>query len=322
MLKNSKHIIIFVLAIATILLLVLTSLAASKSSSQIDKKNKSTSVHTDKNVDFGICLFSTSVTSTFDSYVDTLLVNGFTILRVDIPNYQDTVWMDRSKAAVIRAIARGVKVIWGVSSNPGSNPAYTITSSNWPNYKQAILDAARWAQDNGVYEFQIGNEEEYHNDNTTLTDTQLITNLKSVATEVKAIFTRGNISYSCLDTNVIQSAWISAGKGDIDILASNIYKGGSEDSYDTSYQIRINNLINAFGVNGTYLTEFGPSYTSLAHYSTDETTQAAALTEMISYINTSGMTRAIFYDYADDDFGAMYENGTYRKLWESLTSVY
>ena len=65
------------------------------------------------------------------------------------------------------------------------------------DFRQAILVAAQWAQDNGVFEFQIGNEEELHVDGTTMTAAQIRANLRDVATEVKAIFTNGNVSYSC-----------------------------------------------------------------------------------------------------------------------------
>jgi hypothetical protein len=201
----------------------------------------------------GMGLFSTENTSEFDGYVDILLANGFTELRIDIPGYQNTVRLEQSKAAVIKTIAKGAKVIWGVCSG-----ATIITAENWADFRQAILDAAQWAQDNGVFEFQLGNEEESHNDNTTLTDAQLRTNLKSVATEVQAIFTRGNVSYSCSGDSTVIDSWITIDKGNIDILAANIYRGG-EDYYNDGWKTSITNLVNAFGVDGTYLTEFGPS---------------------------------------------------------------
>jgi hypothetical protein len=260
----------------------------------------------------GMGLFSTYNTSEFDGYVGILLANGFTELRIDIPGYQNTVWLEQSKAAVIRAVAKGAKVIWGVSSNNGADPDNTITSTTWLDYRAAILDAAQWAQDNGVYEFQLGNEEEYHNDDTTLTDAQLIANLKSVATDVQAIFTNGNVSYSCWGGSI--DDWITAGKSDIDILASNVYMGG-EGSYGNGWKTLITNLVDAFGADGTYLTEFGPSYTSLDDYSTDEAEQAEAVAEMIEYIKASGITRAFYFCYQSDKFGALKNDGTYRLLW-------
>jgi len=249
-----------------------------------------------------------------ESYIDTMLANGFEQLRIDIPNYQAT-WLEQSKAVVITAISKGAEVIWGVSSNDFNNPDYTITAENWATYRQAILDNAQWAQDNGVFEFQLGNEEELHIDGTTMTVAQIITNLKSVATNVKAIFTRGNISYSC--AVAFMDDWISEGKGDIDILACNIYCGG-DDQYNDDWKTRITNLVNAFGVNGTYLTEFNLSGTSLEDYSTDEEVQATALTEMIDYIKASGITRALYFMWKDDGdahYGVVKADETYRLLW-------
>ena len=223
----------------------------------------------------------------------------------------------KSKAAVKRAVAKGAKVIWGVSAHSGYNPDYTMTSSNWPTYRQAILDAAQWAQDNGVYEFQLGNEEEWYIDGTTLTVEQLITNLKSVATEVQAIFTRGNVSYTLNDSHI--SNWISAGKGDIDLLGVHIYQGGT--TFNDYWKTEINNLVNAFG-SSAYLSEFNLSYTSLDYYSEDEAVQAAGITEMIDYIKDSGMTRAFYFCYNEDsyDLSVLKNDGTYRKLWDVLTA--
>jgi len=243
-------------------------------------------------------------------YADTWLENGFTEGR-DLRDYKDTSHVATSKTAVIAANAKGIKCVWGVSSNPT-----IITAANWPTFRQAILEAAQWAQDNGVYEFQLGNEEEYHVDGTTMTVAQVIINLKSVATEVKQIFTNGNVSYSCWQNTI--DDWAAVGKGDIDILASNIYMGGDGYYSGNEWKSRITNLVNAFGADGTYLTEFGPSYSSLEDYSTDEAVQATAITEMIEYIKASGIERALFYtwhDYPGGIFGVVKDDGTYRQLW-------
>ena len=262
----------------------------------------------------GMCLFSTSVTSEFDGYVDTLLANGFTELRIDIPGYNDPVYIAQGKAAIIRAIAKGAKVIWGVCSGGA-----TITSTTWVDQRAGILSAAQWAQDNGVYEFLIGNEEEMELDET-MTVAQLIVNLKDVATDVQEIFTNGNVSYSFWAAE--RDAWFAAGKGDdIDLLASNIMMGGN-GGYSDYWKTIITNMVNAFGVDGTYLTEFAPSWSALTDYSTDEAVQAAAVTEMIDHIKASGIKRANFFCYANTpnllDFGIVKDDGTYRLLWNSL----
>ena len=85
------------------------------------------------------------------SYVDILLANGFNELRIDIPDYENTTWLANSKAALPRIIAKGAKVIWGVSCGYVNK----ITAANWGAFRLASLDAAQWTQDNGVYGFLV-----------------------------------------------------------------------------------------------------------------------------------------------------------------------
>ena len=331
MLKNLKHSILFILIVVMMLLIVGMSLAASKPVSQVGEKGISIPINPIINGKWsGLGIFilqyqdGTSFTNEeYDGWIDTLLANGFTEFR-EVPTYQRTERLAIGKAAIIRTVPKGAKHIFGVSSNSFDNPAYTITTENWTTFRQAILDAATWAQANGVFEFQLGNEEEYHVDGTTITVAQIITNLKAVATDVQAIFTRGNISYSCPQQYV--NSWITVGKGDIDILAANEYMGESWETngFDNDvWKTDITNLVNAFGANGTYLTEFSLSPISLDSYSTDESVQAAAIKEMIDYIRTSGMTRAIFFLWKHNatHWGVVKDDGTYRQLWNVLTGT-
>jgi hypothetical protein len=269
----------------------------------------------------GMNIFPTSdntypleLSPSFSEWVDELLTNGFTQLRIGVTYWAEANAIAITKSAITIAVSKGAEVIWGVGSGAG-----TITAANWLGYRQAILDNAQWAQDNGVYEFQLGNEEEVHVDGITITGDQMITNLKKVATEVKQIFTNGSISYSY--GWGYDDKWISQGKGDVDILAHNMYMGGN-GSYNYPWKQEITKLINAFGIDGFYLTEFGPSYSAIEDYSTDEAVQAQAVTEMIEYIKASGMERAIFFCYYDDSqpfgpegFGVVKTDGNYRLLW-------
>ena len=74
-------------------------------------------------------------------------------------------------------------------------------------------------------------------------------------------------------------------------MASNVYLGGSstQDPFSDAYKAEVTNLINAFGADGTYLTEFNLSYLNINYYSTDEAVQAAAVNDMVNYIKASGM---------------------------------
>jgi hypothetical protein len=266
-------------------------------------------------------LFSTSLPydgtwSVLKGYLDDLIGHGFTQLRMDIPQYYETSDVEnRSKPGVLIAIGKGVKVTWGLSG--GQYGSSQLSLATWPDYRAAVLSAAQWAQDNGVYEFQIGNEEESHNQGTDLSDAQLIVNLKSLATEVKAIFTRGKVSYTCFHGSI--SAWIKAGKGDIDILASNVYMAYGAGNNPEDWEGEIDALVGAFGPDGTYITEFGPNSTSYAYWG-DEAAQAAAVQTEIDYIKSKGITRTDFYRYNPSDaFGVRYSDGTYRQaVWDVL----
>lgn len=277
------------------------SFKVSKSYTIIDDNNDDDLIFTDKWDGLGMGIYYHNT-----GYIDMLLDNGFEYLRIDIPTYTNSTWLSQSKSAVQTAVTKGAKVIWGVSSN-----GTTITNSNWPNFRQAILDAAQWAQNNGVYEFQLGNEEEWHIDGTTMTANQIIQNLKSVATEVQKIFTNGKISYSCFPE--FSQDWANAGKGDIDIIASNLYMGGN-GNYSDYWKGLLDILINAFGVNNVYLTEFNVSWQSLTDYSTSEAEQAEAIFDMIEYIKNKGIKRAVYFCFRHDDYGVLKEDGTYRTL--------
>lgn len=264
----------------------------------------------------GMGLFSTTDTSLFDSYVDDLIANNIFLLRVDIPDYQNVAKLAQSKDAVTRAIAKRMKIIWGVNSNKGNNPAYELTAANWGDFEAAVLDAAAWAEANGVYEFQLGNELEASIDGTTLTSAQLIINLKALATAVQAVYTIGNISYTCSNSHI--NNWVVATRGDIDFLASNIYRGSMTSSL---WQSQINQLVAGFGIDHTYITEFSLSPISLDTYSTNEETQLIDLEYILNYIKNSGINRACFFCYINESFGARKANGNYRKLWKILKTT-
>ena len=99
------------------------------------------------------------------SYVDTLLTNGFTELAVGIPDYEYSDYVTDSKAFVLALIAQWARVSWGMTCGTES----TMTSAKWNDFRLAVLAGAQWAQDNGVFEFRIGNECEYYIDDDTIT---------------------------------------------------------------------------------------------------------------------------------------------------------
>jgi len=243
-----------------------------------------------------------NINQTQQSYYDTLLANGIDEVRIDIPSWENTAYIAGSKDAVIAAVAKGLKVTWGLTSDET-----VLTTSNWDDYCDAVETAAAWAQANGVYEFQIGNEEIDHIDDITMIYSDLIVAMKALATDVQAIFTNGNVSYSCTYLGI--GVWVAAGRGDIDIIASNVY------SPNVGWQDDIDDLVEGFGAEHTYLTEF-----NYLNAETEEE-QAEGITEMLEYIKDSGMTRATFFywkDYAGGYYGVLTTEDVYRQVWNSL----
>ena len=274
----------------------------------------------------GMQMFSTSDNlwyaedSVFDQQVLTLIANGFTTIRLDLCTYDDTDAIARSKAAALRAMVAGLNVVWGIASDGD----HILTSTTWPGFSTAVQSAATWAEANGIWEFQIGNEEEYHNDDDTLTDTQLIANLKSLATTVQGIFTSGNVSYSTSIDFV--SNWQTAGKGDIDLLAWTVYTTGNSEP--VPWENAIDEISSTWGASA-YVSEFSPSWVNLADFSADEGLQADKVEEMIAYFIKSGIPRAYYFCFYDDSrpygvqgFGAQKTDLSFRQLWYSLISLY
>ena len=407
--KNIKNSIWSILTIVIVLSVAVVFLTAAKPANQIELEELSESINIETEIQkesiveegsievkeeivsnnqpslLGMGMFSTDQSSVFEGQVNTLMSVGFNELRIDIPSYQNTGWMTRSKEAVRIAISKGAKVVWGISSyNKGGHADYTIIAENWPAFRQAALENAQWAQDNGVYEFQLGNEEEFHiwrnpvsitrngniatatfsedhgfsgahpviiwgaepsdfnaytssptqiavtgpktfnyqsegpdgsvsNPNrvhiSSMSEDQLILNLRALATEVQSIFTRGNISYTT-SCSYFLDKWNTVGRGDIDIIAANVYQNQSD------WQEVISNIVSWWGPAHTYITEFNINYTSLDNYSTNENEQSSELNSMIDYIKASGISRAYYFCYQNDKFGALKGNGTPRALWE------
>lgn len=257
-------------------------------------------------IDIGMNVGTYSDNEQLDLHLSIFKSVNIQYIRAGLRSWNNAADVALSKENVIRMVQNGFNVIFGLSSSD------TLTAANWGDYEAAILDAAAWAEANGVYEFQIGNELEQVNDGTTLTDIQLVENLKALATSVKAVY-NGLVSYATYVPAINEGIWV-AGKGDLDILSLNIY-------YSETWKTFLNSFVNTYGSDNT-LSEFSLSNISLDTYSTDEKTQADALEEMIKYIENIGISRAYFYYFRSNLFGALKEDDiTYRKIWNVLADA-
>jgi hypothetical protein len=254
--------------------------------------------------------YNTEGTAAWDSYFAFLKSYGFTDFRLSIYAYNDATLETKNKPAVLRAIADGANVTWGVN-----NAAGALTHTTYHEFEAGILAAAQWAQDNGVSEFQLGNECEHDLDNVTMNATQFIAHIKETATAVQAIFTRGIVTYAP-STWFIQN-WVTAGKGtDIDKLGWNIYANMNTEFIASGNWPTIVNLAYTTWGTDCYISEFSVNSTSLSAYSTDQYKQERKVAEMLDYIKKSGLNRAIFFcwNYTGQDFGVIDNYGDPYKL--------
>lgn len=241
-----------------------------------------------------------------DTHLNYLIEANIPYVRCQLLGAESAGEIAASKDDAAYCVSKGFKVLWGLSSG------ITLTAANWSDYSDAILAAAAWAEANGIYEFQIGNELEGKVDGTTLTVGDLITNLKTLATAVQAVYTIGKVSYATYTYNNLQ-LWKAAGKGDLDILALNWY----QDNNFRVFKNVITEYYTSFGED-SYLTEFSLSYRNIDYYTSDEKEQERQMQEIIGFLKGLGMKRAYFFRFYDDtlNFGVLKADGvTFRQMW-------
>lgn len=169
---------------------------------------------------------------------------GFRRIRVAHPTYSVLGLYTVQKNIINIALSKGFYVSWGLTCvNPFSDV-------QWAEYKTEVKTVASWAQSlrNSNFEYSIGNEEELHNDGSNApTDSTVRSDIKTLATEVQAIYTIGPITYQTDEGNI--GAWNSLGKGDLDYLGFNVYNTLPNFAYNISL------IYSYFGANA-YISEW------------------------------------------------------------------
>lgn len=223
-------------------------------------------------------------------------------IRIAMPNYDSVIAQPGLKQIVSYALSKGFYVIFGTVSG-----GYPINSTTWTANlasKTALID---WAQSVGLSELSLGNEEELHCDGTTLTQATVITDMKALATTAQSSFS-GVISYTASQQQI--SAWVTAGKGDLDRLCFNVY--GNQ----TTFKADVTSIVSNFGSNA-YIGEFGTSngYTDF----TNEQAWARELAYRKKYIIDAGISEAYYFGFKDgtlnganDKWGLKLDSGNYR----------
>lgn len=260
---------------------------------------------------------------------------GLNYIRANVV-YAPVPWTQGAKAEW-RNVAKqfhdaGFHVMWGHSS---LGIGVTITSTNWPDYVASTIAEAEYCEANDVCDvFIIANELESFNDGTTITDAQMRSNLRTLATSVKAVFSRPvtyNVEYGSSASSFGTYRWILEGKGDIDLLGANLY--GNYDVNTKIYFPRyavgeggIPPLNAAFG-SEWYISEFNVDATASIFDAMPEDRKEEEMATYLKFIKDSNVLRAYVYQYrafddidAGDSFFLMYSDDTVKRAWLPLVN--
>lgn len=227
---------------------------------------------------------------------------------------------------------RGFYVTWGIAGLNGFNGAGQLTATAWADYEDVVLAEAQYLQDQGIaITFEIGNELEDKADGTTLTVDQLITNLCTLATAVKAIYTIGKVAYSPWDyAGTTYDKWIAkdiAGETTgLDYLNAHSYCNSVNDRamvYGTF--VAQAKLIAQFGPDRCDITEGGMEAGAAAVAALPAYLKRAKIKEMWKYSENLGFRRFFVYSYvgnqdANNDFAMKYTDGTFDPQWDAYLS--
>lgn len=241
---------------------------------------------------------------------------GINKIRVHLIGNDDDYWI----ACAGYFASRGFYVIWGqtnVSSGRGSSEA------TWDAYVTSVMANAALSESYKISEFQIGNEMHYRIDGTTLTQAQLRNKLRSLATQVKGVFS-GVISYS-FDVNGEGENWISEGKGDIDKIGFNYYNEWTSGRYMWYTGVNpILPLLVAEFSDSLYLTEYNLDSDSDRTLSIPADIKIREFRTLYKIIKDSGVSSAYIFQYSgwksesDDGFCMRLVNGSFSNSWDII----
>lgn len=256
----------------------------------------------------------------FNQDIDELLALGFHYFRVALPSWSYAASINVMKQAIIDVIAKGGHVVCGITSSTNND----ITSSNWTDYATAALSFVQWAKDTianpSLIEIQLANELESYNNDASITDAQLRTNIRSLATSSRAIWPNAFLSISVAQGPQANN-WISdKNKGDLNYVHLNVY--GQSDDYP-SFATYIDNFFNVYRDGCITEWNIDPTHSDIVNLSNPD--QITNMDAHYFYIREKRIPRAYFFTwrwYGTDDFSLKKSDGTYRDSWlKSLTKI-
>lgn len=261
---------------------------------------------------------------------------GLTTIRPHLSNFPSGTYTPGSEIAVTGSIDwwrncaktfldAGFTVVHGVAREPAS----PFTATSWLSHRAKVLQDATYCQAQGLALdiYQIGNEIEGVIDNTTLTQAQLVSNLKALATDVKAVYPLAKkIGYATYDFGgTMFNNWVSAGLGDIDVLSANVYAQttASGRGFIFGDMAKLGLMIRTFGADRFTLSEFGITGNATEYTATPQYNRNYIMRHIYAGIRELGFTQAIAYSYvgyldSDNQFALKNTDGTFDIQWGVL----
>lgn len=218
---------------------------------------------------------------------------GINKLRIVFPAYNGTM-IANCQDMVLRALAHGFYVIWGVATGVSSP---NLTATIWTAYKPYVTGTlAPWAQANGLSELALGNECDFQVDGTTLLASTVRADVRSMCSTVKSGGYTGVVSYDTAATTTIVANWATDGLGTLDKIGWNNYNGAVPGFITVT-----NSIATDFGALG-YMSEFGSKGGGYPDFY-DENGFASDTVSRISAMQSAGTPSGYFFCYRDGAFG-------------------
>lgn len=184
-----------------------------------------------------------------------------------------------SESDALLAKSMGIRVIIG-------NDTGTFSASSESSYTAQVIQEAKWAQQNGIPQIGLDNEQESRL--LGLSVCQWNTYLGSLYTQVRAVYA-GTISYEM--NSEYLSQYIGCGQIQGLLYGLNLYAGYVYNSQT------LQQAINAFGISHVYVSETGPDM-STGNYGTDALRAAEVKNDAVLLIKNFSSTPIYFFTWS------------------------
>lgn len=217
---------------------------------------------------------------------------GYKTIRTVIACFDDTDARNRTRGIATSSIALGFS-----TTTYGVGACGSITPTKWTNFKNAVPAEADWAAANGVNLFSIGNEALINNDDVSPTDATMVTDMKTLATNIKTAHPTLQVTVEEAATEI--ATWNAAGLGDVRYLGINAY--GSVDP-NTDYASYLDEAIADFTASRVWISEYN-SPAGSDDFKLNDQEWATNIEKRRIMAKVKGIQNICYFTYRDGGFG-------------------